>query len=203
MFYLGLDLGQRRDHTAIAVVERRELRLGYRAPEFDGVWVRHLERVALGTPYPRVVERVREILRHRELAGRCSLVVDGTGLGGPVVDMLRGARLGCEICAVTITGGARESQVGATWNVPKRDLLSGVQLLLEQGDLKIARKLRQAGALMQELMDVNVRQTDTGRFRAGADGSGEHDDLAIALALACWRAKRQRNGGGGGRLPGI
>jgi hypothetical protein len=87
--------------------------------------------------------------------------------------------------------------------VPKRDLLAGVQLLLEQGELKIARKLRQAGALMQELMDIQVRQTDTGRFRAGADGSGEHDDLAIALALACWRAKKQRNGGVGGRLPGI
>jgi hypothetical protein len=171
MFYLGLDLGQRRDHTAIAVVERRELRLGYRAPEFDGVWVRHLERVALGTPYPRVVERVREILRHKELAGRCSLVVDETGLGGPVVDLLRRAQLGCEICPVTITGGARESQVGASWNVPKRDLLTGVQVLLEQGDLKIARKLRQAGALMQELMDVNVRQTiraGFGRERMGA-----------------------------------
>jgi hypothetical protein len=56
---------------------------------------------------------------------------------------------------------------------------------------------------MQELMDVTVRHSDAGRFRAGADGSGEHDDLAIALALACWRAKRQRVGGGGGRLPGI
>ena len=59
MYYLGLDLGQRRDHTAMAVVERRETRLAYQAPQFSEVWVRYLERVALGTPYPRVVERVR------------------------------------------------------------------------------------------------------------------------------------------------
>jgi hypothetical protein len=28
----------------------------------------------------------------------------------------------------------------------------------------------------------------SGRARLGADGHGEHDDLAIALALACWKA---------------
>jgi hypothetical protein len=27
----------------------------------------------------------------------------------------------------------------------------------------------------------------------GADGYGEHDDLVIALALACWRARRRQN----------
>jgi hypothetical protein len=202
MFYLGLDLGQRRDHTAIAVVERRDRWIAHRATEFDALWVRHLERVPLGTPYPAVVERVREILHSRELAGRCSLTVDETGLGGPVVAMLRAGRLGCDITPVTITSGARATQFGASWNVPKRDLLAGVQVLLEQGELRIARKLKQAGALMRELMDITVRHTDSGKFRAGADGYGQHDDLAIALALACWKAKRPRIGPGGGRLTG-
>jgi hypothetical protein len=27
-------------------------------------------------------------------------------------------------------------------------------------------------------------------MRVGAEGCGEHDDLVIALALACWRTKR-------------
>ena len=124
------------------------------------------------------------------------MVVDETGVGNPVVDMLRRAGLGCEICPVTITSGAREHQVGASWNVPKQDLVAGVQVLLEQGDLKIAKKLKQAGALMKELMDFKMRQSDSGRLRFGADGSGEHDDLAIALALACWRARRRTVGGG-------
>jgi hypothetical protein len=39
--------------------------------------------------------------------------------------------------------------------------------------------------------------------RLGADGCGEHDDLVIALALACWRAKRGQIGFGTGRLTGI
>jgi hypothetical protein len=203
MYFVGLDLGQRRDHTAIAVVERREAQKAYRATEFAGIWVRHLERVPLGTAYPRVVERVREILGHRELSGRCFLVVDGTGVGVPVVDMLRGARLGCEIRSVTITGGAREHLSGSVWNVPKQDLMAGVQVLMERNELRVAKALKEAGALMKELMNVRLRQGESGRIRMGADGHGEHDDLVIAVALACWRAKWRGAGGGGGRLPGM
>ncbi len=202
-YFLGIDLGQRRDHTAIAIVERRDERMAFLTPQYAGVYVRHLERVPLGTPYPMVVERVRRILANDELAGRSSITVDATGLGVPVVEMLRGARLGCEVCPVTITSGAREHAAGMGWNVPKKDLLAGVQVLLEKGELRIAKRLKEAGSLLRELMDVKFRQGDGGRVRMGADGSGEHDDLVIALALACWRAKRRAGGGGGGRLPGI
>jgi len=32
---------------------------------------------------------------------------------------------------------------------------------------------------------------------------GEHDDLVLALALACWRARRPRIGYGPGVIPGL
>jgi hypothetical protein len=193
MFYLGLDLGQRRDPSTIAVVEKKGV-----------MRVRHLERVRLGTPYPGVVERVREITRHRELAGNCALAVDATGVGAPVVDMLRAARLGCDIAAVTITGGDRQHQNGSMRvSVPKRDLMAVVQVLLENDELKVARGLRELGALLRELTDVRSSAGIGGRVRLGADGCGEHDDLVIALALACWRAKRGQIGFGAERLPGI
>ena len=91
MYFLGLDLGQKRDPAALAVVEK--------TPELK-LMVRYVERAPLGTPYPRVVSRVRDILRDGELRGQCSLAVDGTGVGAPVVEMLRGAEIGCEISAV-------------------------------------------------------------------------------------------------------
>jgi phage FluMu gp28-like protein len=190
-FYIGVDLGQKQDHTAIAVVERREFLL-----------VRHVERVALGTPYPLVVAHLREMVSRQELRGQCALVVDGTGLGGPVVEMLRGAGLGCEITAVTITGGERERKSGGlAVSVPKRDLIAGVQVALDNGDLRIARKLKELGSLVRELVDVRMTSgPGMGRVRISADGYGEHDDLVIALALACWRAKRRENGERGGRL---
>jgi hypothetical protein len=193
MFYVGLDLGQRHDPTAIAVAEKTT----------NHIRVRHLERIPLGTPYPGVVERVREIVWNRQLVRNCALALDGTGVGAPVVDMLRAARLGCDIAAVTITGGERQHQKGSVWSVPKRDLIAGVQLLLERGELKLAKGLRELGPLMRELTDVRATAGVGGRVRLGADGCGEHDDLVIALALACWRAKRGTIGFGPGRLTGI
>jgi hypothetical protein len=201
VFYVGLDLGQRQDHTAIALVERTGLERGGRGLKLG---VRGVERVPLGTPYPKVVERAWEIVNDADVRGRCCLVVDGTGVGAPVMDMLRAARLGCEICEVTITGGERAQQgfVGGRerWSVPKRDLISGVQVLLERGDLRIARRCQEAGALVKELMDVRATTKQNGRVRMGADACGEHDDLVIAVALACWRAGRGQVGLRSGRL---
>ena len=164
-FYIGLDLGQKRDPAAIAIVEKKGL-----------ILVRHLERMPLGTTYPNIVERIRRIANHHPLAGRCALAVDGTGLGAPVVDMLRAARIGCEIAAVTITGGEKESKSGNTWNVPRTDLIAGLQLLLEQKQIKIASRLKETEAIVRELMNIN--------------SPSHHDDLVFALSLACWRAKR-------------
>ena len=84
--------------------------------------------------------------------------------------------------AVSITGGERENQSGSGWNVPKRDLIAGVQVLLERGELRISKKLRDSRALVKELLDVRMSSGGGGKVRMGADGSGEHD---------------------GGRLPGV
>lgn len=201
MVYAGVDLGQRRDHTAIAVVERLEL---CRAPVMQSVLLRYLERVPLGTPYPEIVARLKELVREAGRAGGgCSVAVDATGVGAPVVDMLRGAGLGCEVTAVVMTGGEGENSRGGVRCVPKLDLVAGVQVLLERGELKIARGMKQAGALVRELVDVKARLGGSGRVRVGADGAGEHDDLVMAVALACWRARRRGVGEVGMRLTGI
>jgi hypothetical protein len=201
MFYVGLDLGQRHDPTAIAIVERMELAQAWQVTAFHSLRVRHLERVPLGTPYPGVVARVREIVRK---IGACALVVDGTGVGAPVVDMLHAAGLGCEVTAVTITGGEQQRNKGASgWSVPKRDLLALVQVLLEQNELRLAKGLRELGPLVRELTDVKSTTRANGRVRLGADGCGEHDDLVIALALACWRARIPQIGHGRVPVPGV
>ena len=199
MFCAGLDLGQRRDYTAIAVVERRDLFQAYLPPQFHSVAVRHVERLPLGTAYPAVVERVRAVVQSPVMPGGCSLTVDATGVGQPVVDMLRAARLGCDICPVTITGGEHAQSHSSGWNVPKSDLMGGLRVLLENGALRIARDLRGARILMRELMDMR----NLANGRVGAEGKGQHDDLVMALALACWRVRRMRDVAGKVRLPGM
>jgi hypothetical protein len=71
--------------------------------------------------------------------------------------------------------------------VPKKDLMMGLQLGLEDGTLRIARRMRDVGALVRELVDVKV----TGS-RIGAEGAGQHDDLVIAVALAVWKGRQKK-----------
>ncbi len=175
-FYVGVDLGQRQDHTAIAV-EHRVSSL-----------VRHVERVASGTPYPLVVAHLREMVNRQELRRQCALVVDATGLGGPVVEMLRVADLGCEITAVTITGGDRERRSGGqSVSVPKKDLIAVVQVALDNGDLRIARRLKELGALVRELVDVRTtpypRQAGNADWRGWMRGARRSGDCAGAGLL--------------------
>ena len=70
--------------------------------------LRHIERVRIGTPFSGVVDRVGEIVCDPRLQGS-SLVVDATGVGAPVVELLRAARLPCRLIPAQITGGSDES----------------------------------------------------------------------------------------------
>ena len=201
MFYIGIDLGQRIDYTAIAVVERRQhvlhgfdhLHWLQTTQKLPDEWaVRRLERVPLGTPYTKVVDRLAELARHPKLLGHCRMVIDATGVGAPVVDMLKSADIGCEIVPVVFSAGAQESFDGKTWRVPKLDLLARLQMLFEQERIKVPRKLKESSALVRELLDIKAKPRPRGNVRIGADGAGQHDDLVMALALAVWMGRSRK-----------
>ncbi len=201
--FVGLDLGQKQAHSALAVVERLEKRLAWMPSLQPVMCIRYVERVPLGTPYPKVVERVSEIVRNPLLDGRSRLVADATGVGAPVVDLLKAAHLPCSLTPVTITSGDRAHSNGEHWHVPKQDLMTNVLVLLEAGELSIPKRLPELWTLVRELSAVEIRHPPGGVLKLGADGSGEHDDLVIAVALACWKGKRKENSFGTRRLPGI
>lgn len=185
--FIGVDLGQRRDFSAIAVVER--VWEGASVPEFirngvDGQWwlrVRMMERMRLGTPYPDVVRRVKQIADLPVIAMGRSVVVDGTGVGAPVVDLLRRAGMGCSVLPVLITGGGAGSTglAGGYESVPRSVLLTNLQVLIQQGRVQVAADCKEAETLWRELLGLKLV----------GHGSEEHDDLAVAVALAVWKAR--------------
>ena len=192
-YFVGADFGQSRDYTAIAVLERTELpgKFDYamRAHEKEAALrLRYLERIPLGTPYPEVVDRVVQVTRNSQLAGRCHLAVDGTGVGRPVVDLLRRARPDAILMPVTITSGQVETMDQGFYRVPKRDLIIGLQVLLQRGALQIAAGLRFGQKLVEELLAVEVRVSPAGNEQYAAWREGTHDDLVFAVALAYWSA---------------
>lgn len=182
---IGIDLGKTNDYTAIAVVEaRREDEVRFLA--------RHLERFRIGLPYPRQVERIVALRDAVAKLGTPRLVVDQTGVGQAVVDMLRDA--GLRLTAVTITGGDSLTRgSGGDVRVPKRDLISSLQVATQTGRLKVAAGSPLAAALEEEMLAFRISLNDRGHDSYGNDGSeSPHDDLVLALALAVWQADRAK-----------
>jgi hypothetical protein len=186
---LGLDLGQANDFTAFAAVERVQA-ITTTGDEDDGIFlVRHLERLALGTPYPRQVERVSEIVRQPAL-GAATLVIDQTGVGRAVFDMFAAADLPVDLVGVSIHGGDTVARDGGNYRVPKRDLVAVMAVLLATGRLKIAEALPEAQTLTAELLNFRVKlDPTTAHDSYAAWREGQHDDLVLAVALACWHAR--------------
>jgi hypothetical protein len=211
---VGVDLGQQRDYTAISVLERGYVPAGEkynakyrhkgrevyaaRQPVRREYHVRHLERPELGTPYPKIAARVVELLK--SLGGAPVLVVDATGVGRPVVDMLRhrliqdleGTDVMVTPCWVTLTGGSSVTRsTNGFLNVPKRDLVSAALVLMQNQQLKIADALTLKDTLVKELLAFRVKiNISTAHDSYEAWRESDHDDLVLSVAMACWCGER-------------
>jgi hypothetical protein len=190
-FFIGVDLGKLRDYTAIAVIERYFKSTGYDAvyhrEAFESRTVlRMLEQVRLGTSYPAVVNRISELIAKLSVKGRCTAIVDATGVGQPVVDALRTQELDCDLIPVTITGGDHSTKISGGVTIPKSELLVSLQMTVANEELRIPSQLPLRRTLVDELTKIgrNLR----------AVGSG-HDDLVMALSLACWKSHDGRTVG--------
>jgi hypothetical protein len=184
-YFVGLDLGQSADYTALAIAERIVPLEG--KPLY---YFRYLERLKLGTPYPEQVAHVKDVLEQPTLKGKVTLALDYTGVGRPVADMFKYARMQGALYTIGIHGGDK-----VLWDetdkylvkVPKRDLVAVVQVLLQSGRLKVAEALPEAKTLIKELLNFQVKiDPQTAHDSYSAWRENIHDDLLLAVALACW-----------------
>jgi hypothetical protein len=232
-YYIGLDLGQTHDYTALAVLETQLWTgplvdwagAGVFFPEGvePGGWVspsavgplyaerilavnaaygvgplasnapvamRHLERFELHTRYPEIVEHVKRLLLREPFRRRMrytSLLIDRTGVGAGVVDSFY--EHGVRPISVSIHGGSTVAMEPSdlSYRVPKRDLVAAIQVPLQNGRLKIAPELELAPVLKKELLNFRVKiDPRTAHDSYEHWREGDHDDLVLATALACW-----------------
>ncbi|MBN9520564.1 hypothetical protein J0H58_18925 [bacterium] len=146
---------------------------------------RHLERFQLGTGYPEIVAGVKGLFAAPPLAGSRP-VVDATGVGRAVVDMLKGGGVAARVTPWTITAGHRMGN----GTVPKKDLVGSVQAVLGTRRLKIAPGLPLAEVLAKELESFRVKVTADRNETFESWRERDHDDLVLALALAVWTGER-------------
>ena len=183
---IGVDIGQKRDPTAIAVAEidHRPTEQGRTDTHFV---VRYLSRLPLGTPYPEVASRIAEIVnRARDQTGGQPVVyvyLDATGVGQPVVDLVAEQRTGARLLPVYFTHGDRRSQDLEKVTLGKAYLVSRLQALLQSRRVHLPDS-NEARVLAQELENYEIRVTEDANDRYGAFRVGTHDDLVTALGLA-------------------
>lgn len=183
---LSLDLGKTGDPSALLVVERAL----YPAGAFYDV--RSAHRWHLGTPYSAppgsaiksVVGDTLTATRDPRLKAPC-LVVDQTGVGQPVVEMLR-YEAQCDFTPITITAGFTHNQNEDGWRVPKKDLVGAVQAVLGTRRLRWDSSRPFVGVLRKELDNFRIKQSQKTGHEAFSHREGEHDDLVLALACAIW-----------------
>ena len=193
-FIFGVDLGQARDYTAIVVLERFEELTGEAA---KGRWttavryeIRHLERPSLGTPYPAIIGRLKELIAGLPDYERLKIVVDRTGVGRPVVDLMRKEKL--SVVPVTITAGSSGTgSVFSGYNVPKRELVSNLAIIFQAGRLKISRALPEASQLVEELQKFKIKITPAGNDTYESWREIDHDDLVVAAAMGAWYGEKK------------
>jgi hypothetical protein len=152
--------------------------------------VRHIHRWELGTPYPRVIEDLHAWFAPSQLRDT-PLVVDATGVGRAVVDMIESSRLPANVCPYTITAGFKEGDE----TVPKKDLVFSVVAALQTRRLRFAADLPLTPVLEKELENFRVKVTPDRNETFASWRENMHDDLVLALALALWYGERYGGGG--------
>lgn len=200
LLYLGLDLGKERDHTVLALCERKWQLGAWSAAHHANarrpvLALRDLVRVPLNTPYTEVPRLVRHMFTKYEAATPYQvplkttrhLVVDAGGVGGGVLDIIRQEQktgyLGpMQLVPVFTSAGQEPGRTASGCHtVPKRDLLTAIRAVVEAKSLLIPAKL----ALVEELFH------ELAGLKTNGQSATKHDDLAMALSLATWWATQQ------------
>ncbi len=194
-YLVGVDLAQSNDYSAIAIIEERHKWDRTDDGMLQDILTYHVSHLwrARGITYPEVAKRVQTVMMEpRVMAAPSALIIDATGLGRPFVDGLRKEHL--LPIAVTITGAEHATQKGHhEHSVPKKHIVGSLLMMAESRLLKIASGLKGpdgeelSAAINDELLNLREKiNKETGHASYEHAQSNEHDDLAMAVALACW-----------------
>ena len=136
-YCLSVDLGSESDYTAITLLERIEKIRDDNIPYFNSrpirdepvivvaeLHLRHMERVPLKTPYPKIVQGIKAMVTHPDVVDNLALIVDQTGVGLPVMQMMYQA--GLAPIGITIHAGEKTLVKDSSYGVPKRDIVTAL-----------------------------------------------------------------------------
>ena len=195
-FWLGVDLAQAQDNTALVAIHDEQLP-EWAAPNCQTLGQR-TRTIAYAdkfrsVSYPDVVSHILRVMNQPQLRGRTRLVVDGSGLGRVVSDLLRDAKVAHD--AIQMTVGQNWVRKGNYVNVGKTLMLENLSVLFASGELEFAEDLSLRKDVLAELETFQLEMTAAGNQVITQGKSGNHHgDLAIALSAAAFASEYLRPG---------
>ncbi len=192
-YIVSLDVGSERDPAAISVLQRREVLAPGQAPPRRGEVrpemvipsydLRYLDRAELKTPYQELFRRVETLLLLPDLRGNSHFVLDATGAGMPVVQIMQDL---APIPIVITAGHSSNPRSEGGHSVPKRDLITSLQSVLQSRRLRIAKGVKHLEQLQKEIVGFKMKQSSTGYQSFESATESIHDDLVMSLAIGVW-----------------
>ncbi len=194
-YIIGIDLGRENDPTAMVIGRQiltpaQDLKVqGTSIMYTDTALSRSLsivyaEQIPLRTTYPDIARRIVEIAKGPTLADRCDIIMDATGVGSPVVDLVREG--GVVAQGVVITGGDKETLRDDRSSVPKLKIVDSIVALLHSQRITFARGLPLSQEIQKQLSEFQLKRQASGKVKYENSLDTVHDDLVIALGLVCW-----------------
>lgn len=195
-YWLGVDLGQSQDYTALTIL------LDECLPEWESGHkqilgprrrtVVHADKFK-GVSYPDIVAHVLRTMSNEKLRGKVRLIVDGSGLGRVVSDLLTDASV--PHTAIQMVAGQNWARKGRYVNVGKTLLLENLSVMFATGDLSFVADLPLRQDILHELETFQLEMTAAGNqvITQGKVGT-HHGDLAISLAIAAFASEYLKPG---------
>jgi hypothetical protein len=186
-YFLAIDFGPPGEFTAQAIVEYADDECEAHERIYS---LRHLHRYPLGTPYTTIVPDVAKNVRPQIKDDPVTFVVDQASIGHALGDMLAHV-VDDTITRVAISDGHDSTYTpDGTRLIPKMELVTCLQLLLQGRRLRVAQSLPFASLLVAELQNLRTKVVAVSDDPLVAWREGQHDDLVFAVALACHQAER-------------
>src|SRR6266568_4561343 len=158
-YYVGVDLGQKRDHSVVAVILKKN----------GHITLVHLKRFPLGTEYQTVIEYLK--LAGERFRNVRAYYIDQTGVGEAFPENARRAGL--------------KNVNGIELSLPRKsDVMTQLKQVIEQKRLHIPRDRE----LIIEMNAEIAKLTEAGKTKFH-HRSGTHDDRLWALALAVYSSR--------------
>ena len=203
-YCLGLDLGSEVDNAAITILKRVEK---FQAPDMtipshgvrneqrkvvNELHMIYIKEIPLGTPYPDIVHKINTMMNNPEWVGQIHCVVDRTGVGIPVTQLMTNAKI--PYVGVMITGGKQMNATKEHYNVPKVDIVTALLVAMQVKRFKMPRVSSVSKDMQKDMARFNE---ELGRFKMKVNNQTKkiayeaetekvHDDLVISTALAVW-----------------